>query len=160
MQTKKELEDWHETEDAWGYKTNPDDWLRKQIIIKLATIYAGDADTTLDLGAGEGWITKDLPGEHKFGVELSDRAARRFPENVKRIFRPQGGYDLIIATGVLYKQYDHAKLLDWVKKHAQNIVLTCNIKDWEINDLPEDKQIFYAEFPYREYEQVLRIYKW
>lgn len=150
--TKEQLEKWHETPDAWGYKTNADDEKRKQIILE----HLKPAKRALDIGAGEGWITKDLPAENIEAIELSDNAASRFPENIKRITEPEGDYDLITACGVMYTEYDNDLFHKWILDHASGQVLTCNIKGLEINHLPDP--IFEMEFPYREYIEVLRIY--
>jgi trans-aconitate methyltransferase len=156
MQSKAELEDWYQDKDPWGYKTNPDDQKRKEKI--LAAIPKKKYKRALDIGAGEGFITKDLPAAEIHAIEVSDKAAKRLPRNVKRVKQPEGKYDLILATGVLYKQYDYETMLKWIKDHASGVVVTCNIKDWEIPlDLGESKD---TTFKYRDYEQMLRVFKW
>lgn len=157
-QDKLELENWYKYSDPWGYETNPDDLKRKAAI--LQAIPKGKYRRALDIGCGEGWITKDLPAAEIHGIELSDNAAARLPSNVKRVSEPQGEYDLIICTGMLYKHYDYKQFTDWIKRAAKCIVITCNIKDWETNDLPAAKQVMQSEFPYREFTQKLRVYKW
>lgn len=113
----------------------------------------------LDIGAGEGFITKDLPAKEIFAYEISDNASSRLPENVKRTTQPEGKYDLIIATGVLYEQYNWREMLDLIKKHANGTVLLSNIKAWEVKEVEElGEPIFTEEYPYREYIQKLRIY--
>lgn len=153
MQTKKELENWYLKEDPWEYKTNPYDILRKTRILENCK----PAKRALDIGAGEGWITKDLPAKEIHGLELSDIATTRFPENVTRALEPEGDYDLVIATGVLYQQYDWEQIHTWIKYHAVKQIVTCNIMDWEIPLLLE-KQVHTEEFPYRQYTQKLRVY--
>lgn len=157
MQSKDSLEEWYSLVDPWGYATNPDDLQRKQRI--LEAIPEKDYQRALDIGAGEGFITVDLPAKEIEAIELSDAAAERLPKGIKRVAKPHGDYDLIVCTGMLYAQYDHQQFLDWIREHGIDIVVTSNIKDWEINDLPEDKQIYQVVFPYREYEQILRVYK-
>lgn len=158
---KEKLEKFYTKNDPWGYETNPEDKKRKEIILKELGKYTPDHGfkRVLDIGAGEGWLTKDLPGHEIYGYEISDKAASRFPDNVKRIkdedLKDQK-FDLIIATGVFYKQYDYKKMLDMIMKYANGIVLTCNIKDWEINDLPFKTSEMY--FPYRQYVEHLAIY--
>lgn len=159
MQTKDELEKWWATPDAWGYETHPDDQIRKDHILDALDPF-GRFETALDIGCGEGFITRDLPAVRKYGIELSDAAASRLPEGIERISKPVGRYKLIVCTGMLYQQYDHELFNYWMKKHVGSIILTCNIKEWEINTLPEDKQIFKEEFPYREFTQILRIYSY
>lgn len=156
MQIKEELEIWYEKEDAWGYKSNPFDTVRKDIILSM--IPKGEYLRALDIGCGEGWITKDLPAKEIHGIELSDKASERFPENVKRIPEPDGKYDLVVATGVLYKHYDYQKFMKWIKEHSSKIIVLCNIEDWEVRTTSLGKPIHDMTFNYREYRQHLKIY--
>lgn len=159
MQSKQDMEDWWSKPDAWGYKTNIDDQDRKQAILDALTPFT-PFKRALDIGAGEGFITKDLPAQEIEAIEISDTAAERLPSNIKRVKEPTGEYDLIICTGMLYEQYDYEKFIDWMKKHANGIILTCNIKDWEINPLSSEALVHKYEFPYRTYTQILKVYKW
>src|SRR5690606_19701810 len=84
MQTKESLENWYKFLDPWNYQNTPDDLKRKEIILK----HIEPCDTILDIGAGEGWITKDLPANEIYAIELSDIAASRFPKNVIRVSEP------------------------------------------------------------------------
>lgn len=114
----------------------------------------------LDIGAGEGFITKDLPAKEIYAYEISDNASERLPKNVKRILKPDGKYDLIIATGVLYPQYNAKEILDIIKTHASGTILLSNIADWEVKDVEElGVPLLVEEYPYREYTQRLRIYE-
>lgn len=153
MQSKQELDVWHTQKDAWGYESHPDDKTRKNRILSLLR---GTYKRALDVGAGEGWITKDLPAKSIEAIEISDVAASRFPKNIKRVHKPTGKYDLIIATGVFYDQYDWQQMHGWILKHASGTVLTSNIKSWE-HPLPI-KPIHEEDFNYREYTQHLCIY--
>lgn len=165
MQTKAEIEKWYEKKDPWGYEKHPDDIKRRNLILyrlrdlawKLPDLFF---ERALDIGAGEGFITQDLPAGEVYAIEWSDRAAARLPVPIERIDKPDGMYDLIIATGVLYDQYDNMQIQDWIEGHASGIVLTCNIKSWERNYLDATKIIHEEEFPYREYTQHLVIYNY
>lgn len=159
QQSKQDLDTWYNAEDPWGYKTDPEDAYRKKQILDALNPHA-PFKRALDIGAGEGFITGDLPAKTIEAIEISDNAAKRLPNNVKRVVNPEGKYDLIVCTGMLYDQYDHHTFLSWIRSHAGGIVLTCNIKDWEINTLPSEYQIHEVEFNYRTYEQTLRVYKW
>lgn len=156
MQSKSELEAWYERVDPWGYETNPEDAKRKARILSL--IPAKQYQRALDIGCGEGFITRDLPASIIEGVEKSDLAAARLPSNIIRVQAPTGKYDLIVGTGILYPQYDFQLFTKWVIEHASGIVLLSNIKSWEINMLPVGKQVYEEEYPYREFTQKLRIY--
>ena len=75
-------------------------------------------------------------------------------------FKHTGKYDLIIATGVLYPQYNAKEILDIIKTHASGTILLSNIADWEVKDVEElGVPLLVEEYPYREYTQRLRIYE-
>jgi hypothetical protein len=158
MQSKKEIDDSYKDGSPWDYETNPEDAKRKKIILSRLDKY-GPFMRALDLGCGQCFITRDLPANEIFGYELSDNAASRFPSNVKRVLTPEHGYDLVVATGVFYDHYDYQTILRLVKKHASQIFLTCNIKEWEVPELNEfNSKVIHEEFfPYRDYTQHLRI---
>jgi hypothetical protein len=103
-------------------------------------------------------MTKDLPAKDRHGIELSDNAAARFPKNVTRVAEPEGKYDLILCTGMLYKHYDYKKFLEWIKSAASKTVVISSIKQWEVDlkELGEPYEEY--EFPYREYTQSLKFY--
>jgi hypothetical protein len=154
MQSKQELENWYIQEDPWKYKTTEDDYIRKEKIISLLKNY----NKALDIGCGEGFITKDLPAKEIFGIELSDNASLRLPPNVNRLQTPDGKYDLVITTGTLYQQYNHQQITEWIKECASYHILVGGIKDWMIwSDF--GKIINEIEFKYREYTQVIRLYE-
>lgn len=156
MQNPNEIESWYSQKDPWGYETTIDDEIRKQTI--LEALGNKKFKRALDLGAGEGWITKDLPAKELFAYELSDNASGRLPANVKRVTAPAGPYDLVILTGVLYGHYDYKALTQLALQYSSNIILTCNIKEWEKNEFPQDWLVYEKEFPYRDYTQHLCIY--
>lgn len=160
MQTKEQLEQFYKQADPWGFKVNDWDEVRKRKIIQVAEEY-GPFKKALDVGAGEGWITEGLPADELYGYEISDEAAERFPKNVKR-FNDEGRkkFDLIVACGVFYEQYDHEAMKDLIKRRLAKggKLITSNIKSWE---LPIDglEQIFEEEYQYREFTQKLRVYE-
>lgn len=159
IQLKDDLERWYNSPDPWGYVHNPHDIERKNKILKLLEEHA-PFDRALDVGAGEGWITKDLPAKKIYGYEISDTAASRFPENIRRYkYRDtdETEFDLVLCTGCFYRQYDYEQLHEMVLDHAKGIILTCHIKSWEI-PLPMYDPIYVEEFPYREYTEILKIY--
>jgi hypothetical protein len=161
-QQKEQLEDWYDKEDPWKYTTTADDHARKDRIISVLKVFRENYQPfarALDLGAGEGWLTKDLPALVKHGYEISDKAASRFTDRVER--KCEGTYDLVIATGVLYTHYDWWSLVKLITLHASRIVLTCNIKDWENSTaigLIPGRQVLEFDFPYRQYVQKLRVF--
>lgn len=153
MQTKIQIENWYKNPDPWRYETTQDDIDRKEKLLS----FMEPCDTALDIGAGEGWITKDIPAKSIYGIEISDKAAERFPDNVTRIEKPEGVYDLIVCTGMLYSQYDYKQFTEWILNHGKKVILS-NIKDWEILDQRLLDLVVHEEtFPYREFEQHLMI---
>lgn len=161
-QTKDDIEEFYKTPDPWGYETHPDDSTRAWYVYSSVVRY-GPFKRVLDIGAGEGFITKAFRSKSESieAVEISDEAAKRFPSFIKRVKQPRGTYDLIIATGVLYEQYDNDIMREWIEEHAAGLVLTSHYDGvGQALDIFEKPQIFYAEFPYRSGKQILRVYQW
>ena len=156
MQTKEELEKWYEIPDKWNYFQSDDDAFRKsQILEMLPHSYVN----ALDIGCGECFVTKDLPSESIFGIELSDNAATRFPPNVTRIHEPEPRfYDLVISTGTLYPQYNHQQIDAWIRKGASYHVLIAGIKEWLL-PYSYGEVLNTKEFKYGSYTQKLTLYK-
>lgn len=154
MQSQEELEAWYRVPDPWGYTTNPEDEKRKRIILSYLE---GTYKKALDVGAGEGFITKDLPAKTIHALELSDTASNRLPSNVTRVLKPTGKYDLVIATGVLYPQYDWQVMLN-ILKQSTGTILTCNILDWEQGIEQLGTPVVDIKFPYRNYIEHLCVY--
>lgn len=171
MQPIDEIEKSYETPDPWGFKSSQSDYERKRIILQTLCDFMPDAGfkRALDLGAGEGWITRDLPAKELFAFEISQNAKNRLPQGVTPVDDPFGFYDLVIATGVLYSHYDYNTFFNRIERHASGIVLTCNIKAWERPELSDQKwvrqhlgleQEYEDEFQYRkEFIQKLRVFR-
>lgn len=154
-QSKEELEVFYKEPDPWGYTTNPEDIRRKKTILDNLQ---GTYKKALDLGCGEGWITKDLPAEEIYGYDISDYATSRFPKNVKK-WDQTGKFDLVLATGVLYKHYSWEWFLTTIKNVSCGTVLLCNIAEWEVPEVERlGTPVKVIEFPYREYTERIRIY--
>lgn len=172
IQNIEELEKWHENKDPWGYNENKDDSIRKEIL--LSEIPDKQYRNVLDIGCGQGFITKDLPGDKVFGVDISQTAidfANKIATN-SLLFK-QGSiynidtlfdvkFDLIIITGVLYPQYIGNSssliylLIDKILED-KGILITVHINDWCTAQFPylKTKQFFYN---YRQYVHNLEIY--
>jgi len=162
MQTKSELEIWYQTPDQWGYFNNPEDKKRRQKILNVLKPY-GQFKTALDIGAGEGFITRVLPAEKIFFQEISDLASSRQPEEFERVsFQTTLTFDLVVATGVFYQQYDYEEMQEFALRTLKKggILLTVHIESWEIPiHSHELEQIHIESYPYREYTHVLRVFK-
>jgi hypothetical protein len=156
MQTKEELEQWYANPDPWAYTTTQDDHDRKKIILSMFS--PKGYTRALDIGAGEGFITQDLPAIFLDAIELSDLAASRLPKKVNRVHRPVGLYDLVVTMGTLYKQYNHEEMAHLIRISAMRHVLVAGIKDWL---LPYEfgKVVSSKEFQYREYVQKVTLYE-
>ena len=153
-QTKQDLEDWYKISDPWSYESTHDDIVRKDRILSILDSY----DNALDIGCGEGFVTKDIPAKNIFGLDISDNAALRLPPNVKRVIVPEMKYDLVMSTGTLYKQYDHETISKWIKEHSNRHVLVGGIKDWIIwSDF--GNIVNEIEFKYRQYTHIIRLYE-
>lgn len=125
----EDLDRFYEKRDPWGYQVNPADIERKRIILaRLREI--GEFDKALDIGCGEGWITKDLPANKIYGYEISQKACKRFPENILQ-WEPDLSYDLVITTGTLYENYDWVHIVSTINRQASKYILTCNIAERE-----------------------------
>lgn len=176
MQDPREIEAFYGKPDPWGYQTNPEDENRKRIIMELLReqlkmLGKERYDQALDIGAGEAWITKDLPAKRLYGYELSDNAAMRFPKNVLRVqdqdlIREDVKFDLVIATGVLYGHYDWPRFVEMIRRHATGTVLLCNILDWRVPaalttmvGAGDFVLVHGGEFKYREYTEEILIYE-
>lgn len=156
MQSIEEIEKWYDSPDPWGYEKNGDDIARKKKI--LDSLKGKRYTRALDIGCGEGWITKDFPADEIEGFEISENASKRFPKNVKLTTKPTGKYDLIVATGVMYEHYPWQQFIDIILRHGKGIVILSNIVEWEMDMSRLGTPILTEEYPYREFTQILRKY--
>lgn len=155
MQSKEELESWYVNPDPWSYETTEDDAYRKDQILKLLPMWYNRA---IDIGCGEGFVTRDLPAKELHGIELSDLAASRLPWNVRRVHAPEGKYDLVVTTGTLYQQYNHEQIVQWIFQAACRHILVAGIKDWLI-PYNFGTALSISEFKYRQYTQSVILYE-
>lgn len=152
-----EINKFYTKPDPWGFQHHKDDEQRKkEILAQVKHRY----DRALDLGCGEGWITKDIDAKEIHGYDLSTIACDRCPDNVHVVRKPFGHYDLILACGVMYKHYDWQLFMDIIKECGMGTVITCNIEQWEVDEIKHiGKEVFTKSFPYREYNQRLRVFE-
>jgi CO dehydrogenase/acetyl-CoA synthase epsilon subunit len=156
-QSIAEIEEWYKQADPWNYLCNPDDLTRKEKIIAKLSEYP-TFQRALDIGGGEGWISKDLPAKSIEVYEVSENARKRLPEGILGVTEATGNYDLVVATGVLYQHYHFEQMLEIIKKHATKVILIAGIKDWLVDTTQLGSLVYEEEFPYREYTQVIKIY--
>lgn len=172
IQPIEELESWHKLKDPWGYSKNEHDTFRKEML--FSELPEKEFENILDIGCGQGFITKQLKGEQITGLDISYEAIKHAKINnptnvdflqgsifdVKKIFNKK--FDLIIITGVLYKQYigDSSNLIylliDQILKEKGHLLIV-HINEWNICHFPylRLKEVMY---PYREYNHKLEIY--
>ena len=158
QQSKEEIEAWYQKEDPWQYKVTQADLDRRQKLYDILNKFA-PYDRALDIGCGEGFVTEFLPAAEIHGIEISDLAASRFPPIVKRVHEPDRKYDLVMTTGTMYQQYDHAKMYDWIMNSATRIILIAGIKDWLL-PYKYGKILYREEFQYREFTQQVTVYQY
>jgi 2-polyprenyl-3-methyl-5-hydroxy-6-metoxy-1,4-benzoquinol methylase len=173
IQLINELEDFHSKPDPWGYESNSDD--NKRLDVLLSEISLFKPKRVLDIGCGQGFVTNKLLGEEIIGVDISQNAINFANKNNhnKNIFYMQssifellekkiGEFDMIIITGVLYKQYigESENLIYLIIDKLLNkngLLIVVHIDEWYNSLFPyfKYKQLYYE---YREYTHNLEIY--
>ncbi len=173
IQPKEDLEDWYSGgADPWKYYNSPDDAIRKARI--LSAVPPREYENVMDMGCGNGFLTKDLPGKNVVGVDISEKAVAWANEHTPPHIHFVSGsifdlpdlglpqMDLVVITGVLYPQYIASShrlvyvLIDQILKPG-GILLCSHIYEWYKSRFPY-LTISREYFPYREYSQVLEVY--
>jgi SAM-dependent methyltransferase len=173
LQPRDELEQWHREPDPWGYEAEPDDAQRKAVL--LGALPQRSYQHTLDIGCGQGFVTRDLPGRSVLGVDVSEQAiaharkleSERLRFSVGDIFTLHDQlagqvFDLIVITGVLYPQYigaAHTLVYHIIDRLLADdgILVSVHINDWYRCRFPYPLLSQYA-YPYREYFHRLEVY--
>lgn len=166
MISKEQLNSIYVVEDPWQYQSNPCDQFRKnQILYLIETLQStyGPYANVLDIGAGEGWITKDYPIKHKYGYEAVDAAVARWPDGISRVtdfsIIESPNFDLVVASGVMYEHYDYQLFLNIIQKCARKHVIVTSIREWEVGAVDTIGRCIHSEeFKYREYTQGVKVY--
>ncbi len=172
VQPISDLEAWHKKKDPWGYEEHPDDLKRKNILLDL--LPKKEYGNVLDIGCGQGFLTRFLPGKKVVGVDISNAAIQHASKfATERLTFRQGSlfdlmceqqerHDLIVITGVLYPQYIGAssslvyRIIDRVL--AANGILACvHIAAWYKSRFPYPL-LNSLSYDYREYVHWLEIY--
>lgn len=170
MTSKRAMNDKYANPDPFGVMTNPDDKIRKDAILSVCQSHIDlkrdgrKFKRALDIGCGEGFITKDLPADEIVAYDISDVALSRLEgENIIVTDSPariDGEFDLILLAGVLVREYEFQHMLDIVERHATELVVTCQTDVTEVSDVRmlTGKQGDITEFSYLENKQRLRIF--
>lgn len=164
--TREELEAVYDKVDPWGYQTNLADIERKRIILEVLNQY-GPFEKALDIGCGEGWITKDIPAQVIYGMEASVQASERWDPKIKWWKGDVGDFDLVLLTGALYENYNWELFVNYMNEKSRKYVVTCNIADrefWKATESIKGELIQVLHFPYHrsdeeQFTQRLRVYK-
>lgn len=171
-----------DTEDEWvsrdphGYFSNADD--RRRVEELLAILPSARYRRAIDLGSGNGFLTAHLPADEVIGIEVSPRAidaARQYQSDLWRD-RPltfvessiwdapkfvPGPFDLIVATGSLYKRY-LGNNLSWLDRTIRALaapaatLVTCHVAEWPYW-LPTATEIDRWMYPYRSWQHELVV---
>lgn len=167
-QNKEELELWYSKKDPWGYITEKDDLARKIIILEY--IERIQPKNILDIGCGEGWITKDIQADHITGIDISAKAISRcnfvgdkivfdiYKDNLSAL----GEFDFVLVTGVLYgaSELELKKLIKLIE--PEGYLLSCHLTNWEFDASYFDnnlKIIKEKTFSYRNRIERIVLYK-
>ena len=173
IQRLDEIEKWHQTEDPWRYENCKDDLLRKDIL--LSELPPQKYSRVLDIGCGQGFVTRDLPGDRIIGVDISLEAIKHAKqyENDKISFLTASIFelnqllseifDLIIITGVLYQHYlgNSLRLIYLVIDQLlsrNGILASVHINTWYQARFPYPLISEYY-YDYRSYIHRLEIYE-
>lgn len=172
IQKKEDLDQWYINDDPWNFELDKDDLHRKNVLI--SSIPDRNYTNVLDIGCGNGFITRELKGQRIIGIDLSSNAIKQAQKystdkmnfiqcnlfELNDLLKYQ--FDLIIITGVLYPQYIGSsvnlvyKIID--KLLMLNGILICvHIDEWYYSKFPYllvDKYYY----KYREFTHNLEIY--
>lgn len=173
IQSKEELERWYSTSDPWDYDVHPDDEKRRDML--LSELPDRPYTDVLDIGCGNAFITRNLPGCNVLGMDISEAAityARQFQDDRRKfisgsIFNlnhllPGRTFDLVVITGVLYPQYIGKAhnliylLIDSVLA-KDGILVTVHIDEWYRARFPYLMMTSHF-YDYREYLHRLEVY--
>ena len=114
------IDEYENTLDPWGYESNPSDVVRRQWF--HAFTGSIPKSRTLDIGAGVGFISRDIKTEEYVGLDISPTSTSELNNYFKKIGKGKthqaiegsvldlekmnlGTFDFIIGTGVFYEHY-------------------------------------------------------
>jgi 2-polyprenyl-3-methyl-5-hydroxy-6-metoxy-1,4-benzoquinol methylase len=174
IQSRDELERVYTSPDPWGYSGNKDDVIRRSRL--LSVLPKRHYERVLDIGCGDGFVTRQLPGDSIVGIDLSANAiafanspadSRIKYQQMSFFDLPHAGwahsFDLIVITGVLYPQYIGegnrlaTVIVDELLKDGGHLV-TAHIFEWYRLRFPYTALVR-EYYGYREYTHVLEVYE-
>lgn len=174
IQSKKNLDKFHNDIDPWDYEKSNDDLIRRDILLREISEFS--PKSILDIGCGQGFITSKLNADEIMGIDISSRAIEHaklqnknkkiqyFNLSIFELFDFNNSkFDMILITGVLYPQYigDSSSL---IYSLIDRILLTggtlvnVHIDEWYRCSWPYIK-IKDLHYPYRTYTHKLEIFR-
>ncbi len=174
LQPIEELERWYEKPDPWHYEANPEDLNRRAML--LAVLPKREYESVLDIGCGDGFITKRLPGRRITGIDVSANAVRwaqlQAAPHITYVQHSlfdipelewEEKFDLVVATGVFYPQYlaQSTKLvyeiIDQILRPG-GILVSAHILEWYTARFPYIT-LHREYYSYRDYTHILEVYQ-
>jgi len=162
--------------DPWGYETNPSDAVRRQWFQNFSSSIP--KSRSLDIGAGVGFISKDIETNEYVGLDISPTSTSELNAYFERIGKNNthkaiegsvldleilnlGTFDFIISTGVFYEHYlgkNRSNLESQINSVSDygTYLLTIHIADWKtlipsLGFIEIDRW----QYPYREFTHEL-----
>ena len=174
QQSLSEIESSYGNPDPWGYFSNPHDQLRRDFLKSVLSKHS--PSRALDIGCGNGFITKTIPASEVVGVDISkaaiDEAKLRSSDGnidyqCRSLFelkeRNLGTFDCILITGVLYGQYIGRsmpliyRIVDHLLRN-DGILISVHIDEWYFAKFPY-AHIEKHRYKYRSYTHLLEVYR-
>lgn len=139
LRTREDFDKWYSKPDPWNYQKQPDDLKKKETVLSMFP--KRHYRNVLDVGCGEGWITKDISSwvsaDRVIGIDISITAIERARQQDPTGLYAQGQFpdfhsfvmptfDLILLMDVL--QYvDFSKAVNFLRTHlmVNGDIITC-----------------------------------
>jgi cyclopropane fatty-acyl-phospholipid synthase-like methyltransferase len=162
--------------DPWGYEKNPSDAVRRQWFQTFTNSIP--KIRTLDIGAGVGFISRDIITAEYVGLDISQTSTSELNSYFEKIGKSKthkaikgsvldlekmhlGTFDFIISTGVFYEhylgknRYNLESQINTVSTFG-TYLLTIHIADWP-NLIPSLGfiELDRWQYPYREFTHEL-----
>jgi SAM-dependent methyltransferase len=162
--------------DPWGYETNPSDAVRRQWFETFSGSIS--KSRTLDIGAGVGFISRDIKTREYLGLDISQTSTSELNSYFQKVGKHEthkairgsvldleimdiGKFDFIISTGVFYEHYlgKNRNNLEHQINSVSNYgtyLLTVHIADWSTL-IPNQGfiELDRWQYPYREFTHEL-----
>lgn len=113
------------------YAANQDTWMYAPFLKKT--------DTVLDFGCGGGYLLANLPGKHKYGVDVNEQALKEAARNGITTFTSLASlparlkFDAIISNHTLEHVDNPGQILNELRTHLKpkgRLIIVVPIDDW------------------------------